>query len=584
MTAGPPIVPGARGLLEIARGVLSELDGDVVLGRVLESARELTGARYAAVGVLDEAGTGLARFVTAGVDEETQRRIGLLPTGHGVLGELIRNPRPLRLADVGAHPTSYGFPAGHPPMATFVGVPILISGRPFGNLYLTEKQGGGQFTQDDEEALVLLAEYAGLAIDHARRYSGSEARREELERAVNGLEATVQIARTLAGQTDLDAVLELVAKRGRALISARAVVIELLAGDELVVAAVAGEASKDLVGSRLPLADSVASAALNRLATQRLEDELNRMRFAQGGLGRIGVQARAGLVVPLALQGRAYGVIVAIDRLQGGPAFTAQDQHRLEAFAASAATAVATAQSVADDRRRARFAAAEDERRRWARELHDETLQGLAGIQLGLSAARRSGEPQALAAAVEQAIGGLRAEIENLRSLITELRPAALDELGAESAIAALAERARRNGLAVDASVDLAYEQGRRPDRHTSELETAVYRIVQEGLTNAVKHGSAHAAVVEVTEDGDTVEIRIRDDGVGFDPAARTAGFGLVGMRERVELLQGTFAIDSAPGAGTSITISLPVQTRGTRTDGSPLEAAPTMLRRAAGS
>jgi len=574
------LTPSAHGILEIARGVLTELDVDAVLARVLDSARELTGARYAALGVLDAEGTALARFVTAGVDEETQRRIGSLPTGHGVLGELIRTPRPLRLADVGTHPSSYGFPAAHPPMRTFLGAPILIAGGVYGNLYLTEKGGGEPFSQDDEDALVVLAEFAGLAIDHARRYSGSEVRREELETAVDALEATVQIARTLAGQTDLETVLELVAKRGRALVSARALVIELLDGDELVVAAVAGEAPKELVGSRLSLSDSVASAALKLLATQRLEEELNRARFAQGGLGRVGMHADGGLVVPLAFQGQAYGVLVAVDRLRDGPRFTMQDQRLLEAFAASAATAVATAQTMANERRRERLAAAEEERRRWARELHDETLQGLAGVQIALSAARRNGAPEALAAAVEQAIGSLRSEIESLRSLITELRPAALDELGVESAIAALADRARRNGIEIDLRIDLAFEQGRRADRHTPELETALYRIVQEGLTNAVKNGGAAGAVVELTEDDDRVHLAIRDDGDGFDPSRATEGFGLLGIRERVELLHGSLEIESAPGAGTTLRASFPALRRGVRADGAPLMARPMLLAR----
>jgi GAF domain-containing protein len=337
------VEPTARGLLEVARSVLTELDVEVVLGRVLESARALTGARYAALGVLDDSGTRLARFVTRGVDADTEQRIGAPPVGHGVLGELIRRPAPLRLADVGAHPSSYGFPAGHPPMKAFLGVPILIAGSPFGNLYLTEKEGGAPFTAADEDAVLLLAEFAGLAIDHAHRFSGSEARRLELEHSVDALEATVQIARTLAGQTDLDTVLELVAKRGRALVSARVLVIELLNGDELVVAAVAGEAGPDLVGRRLSRSDSVAATALNRLMTQHLETELNRIRFSSAGLGTAGVSARAGLVVPLVLNGRGYGALVAIDRLQDGPEFSAQDVRLLEAFAASAATAVATA-------------------------------------------------------------------------------------------------------------------------------------------------------------------------------------------------------------------------------------------------
>jgi signal transduction histidine kinase len=551
-----------RGMLDVARGVLAELDVEVVLGRVLDSARELTGARFAALGVLNESGTGLARFVTAGVEEEARRRIGSLPTGHGVLGELIRNPVPLRLEEVGEHSRSYGFPNGHPSMHSFLGVPIFICGESFGNLYLTEKHDGTPFTGDDEEALVLLADFAGLAIDHARRYTGAETRRGELQRTVDALDATVQIARTLAGQTDFDAVLKLVAKRGRALVSARALVIELQDGEDLVVAAVAGEVPRDLLGTRMSLEESVASAALRTRRIQRLEDELNRTRFAQYGLGRRGLQAAGGLVVPLVHQGQAYGVLVTVDRLDGGPHFSAEDERLLEAFAASAASAVATAQSMASERRWERLTAAEQERGRWARELHDETLQGLAGLRIALSSARRVGDPEALREAVEQAIGGLDLEIASLRSLITELRPAALDELGTESAVEALAERARRNGLSVELTVDLAFGRGQASERHSPELETATYRIVQEALTNALKHGGATRAVVEVLETDTTVEITISDDGAGFDPVCHTEGFGVLGMRERAELLHGRLEVDSTPGEGTVIRASLPIQRR----------------------
>lgn len=222
---------GTRGLapssvLEVAGSVLSDLDVEVVLDRVVNAARELTGARYAAIGVLNASRTGLARFITVGIDEDTRRHIGPLPTGHGVLGELIRDPVPLRLAKVGNHPRSYGFPAGHPPMQSFLGVPVMVAGAPFGNLYLTDKPDGDLFTEADEKAVVLLSEFAGVAIDHAQRYSGSEARRGELERTVAALDATIQISRALGGQTDLATVLELVAKRGRDLVSARALVIE----------------------------------------------------------------------------------------------------------------------------------------------------------------------------------------------------------------------------------------------------------------------------------------------------------------------------------------------------------------------
>ena len=187
----------------------------------------------------------------------------------------------------------------------------------------------------------------------------------------------------------------------------------------------------------------------------------------------------------------------------------------------------------------------------------------MAALQMALSAARRSGQPDKLDDALGDAIGRLQQEIETLRSLITDLRPAALDEFGTLGAVEALVERVARNGLAVDLSADLAYEQGRRPTRHTAELEAAVYRTVQEALTNAVKHGHAKRAVVEILEDETTVHVTVRDDGAGFDPAERTDGFGLLGMRERVQLLDGTLEIESAPGEGTTVSATFPVQRRG---------------------
>jgi signal transduction histidine kinase len=548
------------GILTVARSVLEDLDLEIVLEHVLESARGLTNARFAALGVLNESRTELSRFLSLGIDEATRRIIGPLPTGRGVLGELIRNPKPLRIADVGGHPHSYGFPVGHPPMRSFLGVPIVVAGQPYGNLYLTDKQGANQFDEEDEQAAMLFAQFAGVAIDHARRYTGSEERRVELQNTVSALDATIQIARALGGQTDLGAILELVAKRGRALVSARALVIELRRGDELEIAAGAGEIPADLLGRRVKLQDTVASAALRSHQSQRLTDELNRTRFEQHGAGQLGLHAKDGLVVPLIFRNESYGVLVALDHATGG--FTAEHERLLEAFAASAATAVATARSAAEDRRRQRLAATEAERTRWARELHDETLQGLGNLRLVLAAAQRSGEPEAMAAAVSQAMGQLEFDITNLRTLITDLRPATLDQLGIEAAIRALADRLTRSGLDVDVSVDLAYEQGRAEARPIPELETAVYRIVQEALTNATKHGHAKRAIIEVTENDRTVCATVRDDGAGFDPTGETEGFGLLGMRERAELLGGTLAVDSAPGRGSTVTVSFPVHRR----------------------
>ena len=548
--------------MRLARDVLSKLDVEVVLRRVLDSARELSGARYAALGVTDESRAGLERFITVGIDEDDRELIGDLPKGRGVLGELIAHPVPLRLANVGAHPHSYGFPTGHPPMKTFLGVPVLIGGVPFGNLYLTEKEGGEGFTEQDEQTIVLLAEFAGVAIDHARRYSRLDAQHTDLKRTVDALDATMQIARGLGGETDLDLILGLVAKRGRALVAARALVIEHEQAGEMVVAAGAGDLPDGLVGHRVDLQDSLASAALRISQTLRLEDQPNRARFERHGLGRLGVRADAGLVVPLMFRGRGYGVLIAVDRLEAGPVFSDEDQRLLEAFAASAATAVATAMTVDAERHRQRIAAAEQERAHWARELHDETLQNLAALRLGLAAQLQDPRPETLIETVREAVAELEREIRTLRALVTDLRPAALDDLGAQAAIEDLAGRARGRGLEVGLAIDLAYEQGREPTRHVTEVETAMYRIVQEALNNAAKHGRARRAQVEVVEARGTVRITARDDGRGFDPHAQTEGFGLIGMRERVELLQGSLEVNSAPGEGTTINATFPVRDR----------------------
>jgi signal transduction histidine kinase len=551
----------AEGILEVARGLLEELELDAVLERVLAAAQELSEARYAALGVLNESGRGLSRFITLGMDEATREAIGPLPRGLGVLGALIDEPAPLRMADVGHHPRSYGFPPGHPPMRTFLGVPITVQGTPYGNLYLTEKSGGAPFSEADQQAVTTLAEFAGVAIDHARRYTGTSERRAELERAVSALEATTQLARVVGGETDLGVILELVAKRGRALVSARVLLIELVRGQELMVAAGAGEVPEGLIGRCLAGVDTVARQAMQARSTQSLREDLNRARFSEHGIGSLGVEAIDGLVVPLVSRGSAHGVLVAIDRLEEGPAFTENDARLLEAFAASAATAVALGQTIASERQRQRIAAAEAERQRWARELHDETLQTLSALRLGLSRAERSDESAIVDEAIRRAVGQLEEGIANLRALITDLRPAALDELGLQAAIEALVERPRHS-IDVDLSVELAYERGIQPTRHIPEVEAAVYRIIQEALTNACHHGGAQRAVIEVREDAASVHLSVRDDGSGFDPAGEHEGFGLLGMRERVDLLGGELVVESARGRGATVRARIPAQRR----------------------
>jgi len=516
-------------LIAVGRDLVSELDLDTVLDRLLATALDVTGARYAAVGVLDDDRRELARFITRGIDDDTRATIGDLPHGRGVLGVLITDPQPLRLDEVSAHPASYGFPPGHPPMTTFLGVPVTIRGEAWGNLYLTDKEGG--FDADDEETATVLAAWAAVAVDNARLYTAVQGRREELERAVRGFEATASIAQAVGGETDLGRVLELITKRGRALVEARTVVILLREGDDLVVAATAGEGTA-VVGGRLPVDDSTAGEILESRRARRLEDVEHGLRLP---LQRLGIPtAQAALYVPLVYRSSGVGVLAAFDRLRGGPQFTGDDEELLRAFAASAATAVATAQNVESDRLRRTMEAAESERRRWARELHDETLQGLAALKVLLGRG-----------AVDDALEHLTAEIANLRAIITDLRPATLDELGLVPALMSLVERTKsRAGLEV--RTNLAELEG--ADRLPPEIETTVYRVVQEALTNVAKHAEAEAVDLRLGIGNGGVDIEVRDDGRGFDPESVTSGFGLLGMRERVDLAGGSLDVGRDDG------------------------------------
>jgi len=540
----------ARRLIGVGRSLVSELDPEGLFARLLEEARALTGARYAALGILDRDRRELERFVTSGIDPQTHAAIGELPRGRGVLGELIRDPRPLRLSEVGEHPRSYGFPPGHPPMHSFLGAPILIRGEAFGNLYLTEKEGG-DFDAADEETLVVLTDWAAIAIENARLYQSVERRRGELERAVAELEATTAVTRAIGADTDLEHVLELIVKRGRALIEARLLVIALREGEDLVVGATAGELATDLHGARFPIEASISGRVMRSGRPERISDISSSIPFR---LGEPGLRAEAGLMVPLVYRGQTLGVLSAFDRLEDGPQFGAEDERLLLAFAASAATAVAIAKSVAEERLRQTLAAAEHERGRWARELHDETLQGLGALRVGLSSALRSGRPGAVDDAARRAVGQIETEIGALRSLIADLRPAALDEIGLAAAVEGLVEQVgSHEGLRVEAEVDL----GPRND-FAPELQTTVYRLLQESLTNVVKHAEAGRVAIQVVARDGRVHVRVEDDGRGFDPAAHLPGFGLLGMSERATLAGGIVSVSSSPGAGTTVRAELP--------------------------
>jgi signal transduction histidine kinase len=543
-----------RRLIDVGSSLLSELDLEAVLKAVVKAARELTGARYAALGVLDRERRELERFIHLGIDEETRREIGNLPRGRGVLGELIREPVPLRLRNVNAHPHAYGFPPGHPPMHSFLGVPISVRGETYGNLYMTEKQGAGEFDEADQQAAVTLASWAGIAIENARLYTSLSEREAEVEQALRRAETSVDIARTVGGETNVERVLDLIVKRARALVDARALLVLLRRNDHLFVAARAGEVSEDADNLQVPLDDPVFGGAMEERVSYRLERDspptVSRLRERLG--------AETALVVPLLFRGRAVGTLVALDRTAGGVEFDQEDLRLLQSFATSAATAVATAQTVESERLQQQIESAESERQRWARELHDDTLQVLAAMRITLATALQSTEEERaerIERAAEETLDRLESQINELNRLINDLRPAALERLGLAGALKALAEEtSSRGGIEVDTTIEVEGPGG--------EEERIVYRLVQEALNNVLKHAAASRVEAAVREAEGGIWIHIRDDGVGFDPTAATSGRGLVGMRERIELFGGQVEVESERGEGTAISAIVPVENR----------------------
>jgi signal transduction histidine kinase len=368
-----------RALVEAGIAITSELSLDAVLQTLVRIAADLTSARYCALGVISRDGSGLSTFVTHGVDGETRAAIGDLPRGRGILGVLIDDARPLRLDDLSTHPRSVGFPPNHPPMRSFLGVPVITRGVAYGNLYLTDKQPSGGFTEEDEELVTLLAAQAAVAIENA-----GSVRRDALRRAVQAQEV---------------------------------------------------------------------------------------------------------------------------------------------------------------------------ERRRLARELHDETGQALTSILLGLSAVERAGSLDEARAAVGELRDLVVETLQEVRALAVELRPSALDDFGLEPALRRLGQSIRET-RSLDVQVETMLDGSRLPE----DVETAVYRIVQEALTNVVKHARAERVSIVLTRTSDGVLVVIEDDGHGFETdEIRRGGLGLTGMRERVDLLEGKLEIESARGAGTTLIVELPI-------------------------
>ncbi|MGN6187356.1 MAG: GAF domain-containing protein [Conexibacter sp.] len=552
-------------LLAAGTALVSTAELDALLAQLLEAAQELTGARYAALGVLDAERRQIERFLTRGVDPATHRAVGDPPRGRGILGVLIEDPRPLRLTDVTQDPRAYGFPSGHPEMRRFLGVPIVVRGRAWGNLYLTDKPRA-DFDAADEQVAVTLAAWAAIAVEHADLLRRLRERGSELERIVRSYEATATITRAVGAETRLDRVLDLIVKRGKALVDARAMLILLEDDAQLKVAAGAGEIDPAAIGRQIPVQGTTAAAVLQAVRPEHSDDVATRLRVASERLGvpvtanRLGVEdPHAALIVPLEFRSRKLGVLIAFDRVGAeGFAFDSEEQVLLLAFAAAGATAVATAQSAERRRLRERMAATERERQRWAHELHDQTLQSLAGFRVLIDAALERADPAAHERTLRTLATQVDTEIAQLRALITELRPATLDEQGLRPAIEHLAQQvADAHGIAVEADVALEQPTGDGPGAPplAPDAETAVYRVVQEALTNVVKHAGARRVQIDVQRRDGGVDVTVADDGVGFDLDTPREGYGIAGMYERAELANGTLAITSRPGAGTTVRV-----------------------------
>jgi signal transduction histidine kinase len=533
-----------RGLVETGIALSSELSLEALLRRVIETAVELTGARYGALGVIDRMGAALEQFITVGVDEETKRSIGDLPRGRGILGVLIHSRETLRLSDLSQDPRSVGFPPGHPPMGTFLGVPIGVRGTTFGNLYLTEKAGGEEFTEEDEEVVRLLAAQAAVAIENARLYESSRQWSRQLE-SLN------EVSEALVGEGDLSQLFELAASRLRDLVDARVVMVQRPTPDRewLTVEAASGEGWERLRELRIDARRSKSGRTLERKRSERIDSLLDDPEVDHTA-PRL-VEASAALYVPLVVRDEGAGVIVAYDKRGPNPRFSDADMRIAQAFANRAAVAIELSERVGRRAVRSLLEGQEMERRRLARELHDETGQALASILLGLKTLERDLGEQPLSVIrelVDSALG-------DVRRLTVELRPPALDDFGLGAALERLASvMGERSPFTLD--VNVAVPAGVLPAEH----ETAIYRIVQEALTNVVKHAGAKHVSIVVASSEKSVRAVVEDDGTGFVPGTvREHALGLVGMRERAQLLGGRLEVESSPGSGTTILVELPL-------------------------
>jgi signal transduction histidine kinase len=527
-----------RGLLRANQTVTTGLSLPVILRRIAEAARELAGARYAALGVLAPDG-GLAEFVHVGLADDVAARIGHLPEGKGLLGALIEDPQPIRLARIADDPRSCGFPPHHPPMTSFLGVPIRIHDAVFGNLYLAESVRG-KFTTDDEELIKALAATAATVIDNARLYEAARDRGKWLQ-------ASATIARRLLS-ADLDEIdsLRLIAEQSSAIASADLVTV-LLPDDrgDLRVEVAVGTAAAGISGLRAPLEGSLSGRVFTTGTALRMTAPDSRADV-QAAVPD-GLDAGPVLVVPLVGSHATHGVLSVV-RLRGRSAFTAEDLEMATGFANQACVALELARARADQQR----AALLDERERIAADLHDHVIQRLFACGLSLQALAATLGPGPATDRVLATVVDLDATISQIRTAIFALQQ--------PPQTAPRGLRARLLEVATEVTPALGFEPAVRFCGLLDALPTALgndlLAVLREALTNTARHAHATSVDVELTATANRLSLDVCDNGTGIGGTTRRSG--LANLRQRAEHHGGTLTVDSGP-AGMRLSWSVPL-------------------------
>ncbi|MCX4238727.1 GAF domain-containing protein [Streptomyces sp. NPDC020707] len=529
-------------LLEAVLSVGRELDLEQALYSIVEAAAVLVDAEYAALGVIGPDGKRLSAFHTVGISEKQIAEIGHYPEGHGILGELISHPEPLRLVKLSEHPSSYGFPPHHPPMNTFVGVPIRVRDLVFGNLYLTEKRGGAQFDEEDESVLSTLAVAAGVAIDNARLYEESRLRE-------RWLQASAEITHCLMSGRDRAEVLGLIAERAREITSAALAVVALPMEntDSLTVELAIGEGAGTHRGLVLPVDDGLIGRAFSSAASVASADISTEERAASGpqrfnGLG-------PAVAVPIGSGERVRGIVLLV-RDSGRPEFTGKETEALQGFAAQAAVAM----ELAEHREDAEEIAVLKDRDRIARDLHDLAIQRLFATGMTLQSAGRFIEHSEASERVVRAVDDLDETIKIIRSTIFGLR--------AREGATAPGLRARVVRMVGETAPVLGFTPSLRMEglvdtQVTKETADHVVAVLSEALTNIARHARATRAAVVLETDGREVRLTVSDNGVGIPAGGRRSG--LRNMAERAGQLGGEMQLGDSDGGGTTVVWWAPV-------------------------